>query len=48
MDKDKALDHMFLIKSINMKVNGKIILFMEKESYLEMVNYFLKDNFKTV
>lgn len=48
MDKDKVMDHMYSIKFINMKVNGKIILFMEKENYLEMVNCFLKDNFKMV
>lgn len=40
--KGKALDHMFLIKFIDMKVNGGIILFLERESFSEMVNSFLK------
>lgn len=44
--KDKALDHMFSIKFIDMKVNGEIILSQEKESFSEMVNYFLKVCFK--
>ena len=44
--KDKALDHMFSIKFIDMKVNGEIILSQEKESFSEMVNYFFKVCFK--
>lgn len=45
-DKDKVLDLMFSIKFIDMKVNGKIIHFLERENYLEMDNYFLKGSFK--
>ena len=44
--KDKALDHMFSIKFIDIKVNGEIILSQEKESFSEMVNYFFKVCFK--
>ena len=44
--KDKALDLMFSIKFIDMKVNGGIILSQEKESFSEMVNYFSKVCFK--
>ena len=44
--KDKALDHTFSIKFIDMKVNGEIILSQEKESFSEMVNYFFKVCFK--
>jgi len=44
--KGKAMDHMFSIKFIDMKVNGEIILSQEKESFSEMVNYFLKVCFK--
>lgn len=40
--KGRALDLMFSIKFIDMKVNGGIILFLEKENFSEMVNSFLK------
>jgi hypothetical protein len=44
--KDKDMVHTFLIKFINMKVNGKIIILMVKEKYIEINNYFFKDSFK--
>jgi hypothetical protein len=42
MVKEKVMDHMYLIRFIDMKDNGEITLFMEKENYSEMDNYFLK------
>ena len=48
MGKDKDLGHISLIKYINIKGNGKIIFLMVKAKYIEMNNYFLKDNFKMV
>jgi hypothetical protein len=42
MDKDKVTDHMFLIKSIDIKVNGEIIHLQVRESYSEMESYFFK------
>ncbi len=47
MDKDKGSVHMFLTKSTDMRVNGKITLFLEKESYLEMENSFSREIFRT-
>jgi len=40
--KEKVMDHMYSIKFIDMKDNGGITLFMEKENYSEMDNYFFK------
>lgn len=48
MGRDKVLAHMSSIKFIDMKVNGKIIPFQEKENYSEMDNFFLKVSFKMV
>lgn len=48
MGRDKVLARMFSIKFIDMKVNGKIIPFQEKENYSEMDNYFLKVSFRMV
>jgi hypothetical protein len=46
-EKDKDMELISLIKFINIKVNGKIIILMEKESFLEIINnFFFKDNFK--
>lgn len=44
--KDKVLDLMFLIKFIDMKVNGGIILFLERENFSGMVNSFFKASSK--
>jgi hypothetical protein len=43
---DQDLEFIFLIKSINTKDNGWIIASVVMESYLEIINYFLKANFK--
>jgi hypothetical protein len=42
--KDKVMDRMSLTKSIDMKANGKITISLEKENFLEMVNFSLKVN----
>lgn len=48
MVREKDMDHTFSIKYINMRVNGRTITLMVKERYIEMNNYFFKDNFKMV
>lgn len=47
MVKDKDLVHIHLIKFLNMKDNGETILSLEKENYLGIMSYFLKETSKT-
>ena len=48
MDKDKGMERILSIRFIDMKVNGKIIAFLAKESYSETDKYFLREFSKTV
>ena len=48
MDRDKGMERILSIRFIDMKVNGKIIAFLVKESYSEMDRYFFKEFSKTV
>ena len=47
-DKDKVMVHMYSIKFIDMKVNGKIILSQVKVNFSEMGNSFSRDSSKMV